>query len=63
MKARSPEDTPAKIPVATIVPRGKDIPPAEIIDQLYAQVKVSPLIRIDTVRTVVVFTKNGESVK
>ena len=57
------EDTPARIPVATIVPRGKDIPPAEIIDQLYAQVKVSPLIRIDTVRTVVVFTKNGESVK
>ena len=57
------EDTPAMIPVATIVPRGKDVPPAEIIDQLYAEVKVSPLIRIDSVRTVVVFTKNGENVK
>ena len=57
------EDTPAMIPVATIVPRGKDVPPAEIIDQLYAEVKVSPLIRIDSVRTVVVFTKNGEHVK
>ena len=57
------EDTPARIPVATIVPRGKDSPPAEIVDQLYAQVKVSPLIRIDAVRTVVVFTKNGDSGK
>ena len=57
------EDTPAMIPVATIVPRRKDVPPAEIIDQLYAEVKVSPLIRIDSVRTVVVFTKNGENVK
>ena len=57
------EDTPANIPVATIVPRGKDVPPAAIIDQLYAEVRVSPLIRIDTVRTVVVFTKNGDAAK
>lgn len=51
--------TPGRIPVAKIQPRAKDQPPALIRDQLYAEVNVIPLIRIDSVRTVVVFTKGG----
>jgi len=53
------DDTPSGIPVATITPRGKDLPPEVIRDQLYTEVNVSPLIRIDSVRTVVVFTRKG----
>ena len=53
------DDTPAGIPVATIAPRGEDLAPEIIRDQLYAEVNVSPLIRIDSIRTVIVFTKKS----
>ena len=55
------DDTPAGIPVGIVVSRGKDVPPAVIRDQLYAELTIAPLIRIDTVRTVIVFTKKKET--
>lgn len=57
------DGTPARIPVATVVPRGKDLPPAIIKNQLYAELNVNPFISIDTVRTVVVFTKKERAAK
>lgn len=54
------DDTPAGIPVAKIVSPGKDLPTAIIRDQLYAEVKAEPLAKIDTVRTVAVFTKSED---
>ena len=57
------DDTPAGIPVGTVVSRGNDLPPAIIRDQLYAELTVAPMVRIDTVRTVIVFTKKSEAVR
>ena len=55
------DDTPAGIPVGTVISRGKDLPPAVIRDQLYAELTIAPLIKIDTVRTVIVFTRKNEA--
>ena len=50
------DGTPGGIPVAEILPRENESAPAIIRDQLYAELNVKPLVRIDSVRTVVVFT-------
>lgn len=55
------EGTPGGIPVAKVLSRGKDRSPALIRDQLYAELNVQPLIRIDSLRTVVVFAKESGS--
>ena len=55
------DDTPAGIPVGTVLSRGKDQPPAIIRDQLYAELSIRPMVNIDTVRTVIVFTKKSEA--
>ena len=56
------DGTPAGLPVATVIPRENHQPPAIIRDHLYAELNVLPLARIDSIRTVVVFTgENGAS--
>ena len=57
------ENTPGGIPVARVKSQGKEVSPAIIRDQLYAELEVVPLVRIDSLRAVVIFTKKRTSEK
>ena len=57
------DGTPGGIPVATVLSRGKDVPVALVRDQIYAEINVAPLVRIDSVRMVIVFTRQKGTAK